>query len=86
MCLFSWRSSSRHSEAEKNVTCSTKSTTMLTAAYMQNELRAGSAEDVEMAKATKSVREVTVIEVAACASASRMRFGMVSFLLVASKA
>ena len=44
---------------------------MATAAYMQKLERAGSAELVEMAKATKSVRLVTVMDVAACARALR---------------
>ena len=56
------------------------------AAYMQKLESAGSAELVEIANATKSVRDVTVIEVAACAKAFRMRIGIGSFRLVWSKA
>mmetsp|Transcript_66587 Transcript_66587/g.150353 ORF Transcript_66587/g.150353 Transcript_66587/m.150353 type:complete len:263 (-) Transcript_66587:477-1265(-) len=85
-CFFCCRSSSRATAAEKSVTWRTKSRKMLKAAYMQKELRAGRALDTEMAKATKSVSEVTVIDVAAWANASRIRSGMGCVRSVWSKA
>ena len=47
---------------------------------MQNEARAGSDELVEMAKATKSVSEVTLIDVAAWPSAWLIRSAIGPFL------
>ena len=53
---------------------------------MQKLDRAGSDDDVDIANATKSVKLVTVIDVAACARVSRMRFAIGSFRSVWSNA
>jgi hypothetical protein len=68
------------------VICKRKRKRIATAAYIQKLERAGRAELVDMAKATKSVREVTVIDVAACAKALLMRVAIGSVRLVWSNA
>merc|ERR1740129_728202 len=80
------RCASNVAKAAKKKTCSTKSMSTDQAAYMQKEESAGSAELTEMAKATKSVREVTMIEMPAWEMAAAMRFGTGSIGSVRSKA
>mmetsp|Transcript_7776 Transcript_7776/g.17845 ORF Transcript_7776/g.17845 Transcript_7776/m.17845 type:complete len:207 (-) Transcript_7776:904-1524(-) len=74
--LFEWmRRWSRVANAVKRVSWMMKSMRMANAAYMQKEASAGNAEDTEMAKATKSVRDVTMMDTPAWERAFAMRSG-----------
>mmetsp|Transcript_53799 Transcript_53799/g.158339 ORF Transcript_53799/g.158339 Transcript_53799/m.158339 type:complete len:219 (+) Transcript_53799:1426-2082(+) len=84
--LAATRRASNVASAAKKKICRRKSARMQSAAYMQNAERAGRADETEMAKATKSVRDVTMIETPACEMASAMRLGTGSSGSVWSKA
>mmetsp|Transcript_20929 Transcript_20929/g.55432 ORF Transcript_20929/g.55432 Transcript_20929/m.55432 type:complete len:218 (+) Transcript_20929:60-713(+) len=84
--LAATRRASNVASAAKKKICSRKSAAMEKAAYMQKAERAGRAEDTEMAKATKSVTDVTMIETPAWERAEAMRLGTGSVGSVWSKA
>mmetsp|Transcript_3336 Transcript_3336/g.8421 ORF Transcript_3336/g.8421 Transcript_3336/m.8421 type:complete len:208 (+) Transcript_3336:1937-2560(+) len=80
------RRASNVARAAKKKICSRNSMSTASAAYMQKEDRAGRAEETEMAKATKSVRDVTMIETPAWEIALAMRSDTGSAGLVRSNA
>mmetsp|Transcript_142224 Transcript_142224/g.442222 ORF Transcript_142224/g.442222 Transcript_142224/m.442222 type:complete len:223 (-) Transcript_142224:1010-1678(-) len=69
------RQASNVTRAVKSVSCMTKRSRTAKAANMQKDESAGRAEDTEMMSATKSVREVTMMETPAWEMACAMRWG-----------
>mmetsp|Transcript_6073 Transcript_6073/g.17898 ORF Transcript_6073/g.17898 Transcript_6073/m.17898 type:complete len:218 (+) Transcript_6073:1035-1688(+) len=76
MRLAATRCASHVAIAEKKKICRNQTMRMEKAAYMQKAESAGSAEVTEMAKATKSVTEATMIETPAWEMAVAMRCGI----------